>query len=263
MRNKVGTTGYVLKKYTSTNPVLLLLPHTVAHSPPKSYTKTLAHEKTTVPRTQILYSNNAQRAVRRPGQNDPTGHHAPGRHNDRDGHNDPRGHPTDGTGLDVRRVPHTMPVHGTADGHRHRWGKGPGDDNQWTGTPVPVPITQPRYVPAVASTGPVVRATATPTVYTGAPRYSNNMGQPTVTAENSRVFTPTVAQLAAHTIPVRTPTEKFKECGSPHQLAQGKRRRLMNPEPWMRFHPFVATLEHWRQLRVGHIQVRSHPRRDS
>ena len=32
---------------------------------------------------------------------------------------------------------------------------------------------------------------------------------------------------------------------SPHKLAQGKRRKLMEPAPWMRFHPFVATLEHW------------------
>ncbi len=27
--------------------------------------------------------------------------------------------------------------------------------------------------------------------------------------------------------------------------AQGKRKKLMEPAPWMRFHPFVATLEHW------------------
>jgi hypothetical protein len=32
---------------------------------------------------------------------------------------------------------------------------------------------------------------------------------------------------------------------SPRKLAQGKRRKLMEPAPWMRFHPFVATLEHW------------------
>ena len=32
---------------------------------------------------------------------------------------------------------------------------------------------------------------------------------------------------------------------SPHKLAQGKRRKLMEPAPWMRFHPFVATLEQW------------------
>lgn len=32
---------------------------------------------------------------------------------------------------------------------------------------------------------------------------------------------------------------------SPHKLAQGKRRKLMDPEVWMRFHPFVATLEQW------------------
>jgi hypothetical protein len=32
---------------------------------------------------------------------------------------------------------------------------------------------------------------------------------------------------------------------SPHKRAQGKRRKLMEPAPWMRFHPFVATLEHW------------------
>ena len=32
---------------------------------------------------------------------------------------------------------------------------------------------------------------------------------------------------------------------SPHKVAQGKRRKLMEPAPWMRFHPFVATLEHW------------------
>jgi hypothetical protein len=30
---------------------------------------------------------------------------------------------------------------------------------------------------------------------------------------------------------------------SPHKLAQGKRQKLMDPAPWMRFHPFVATLE--------------------
>ena len=30
---------------------------------------------------------------------------------------------------------------------------------------------------------------------------------------------------------------------SPHKLAQGKRRKLMDPKPWMRFHPFVETLE--------------------
>ena len=34
-------------------------------------------------------------------------------------------------------------------------------------------------------------------------------------------------------------------CASPHKTAQGKRRRLMNPEPWMCFHPFVATLAQW------------------
>ena len=33
--------------------------------------------------------------------------------------------------------------------------------------------------------------------------------------------------------------------GSPHKLAQGKRIKLMDPEPWMRFHPFTATLEQW------------------
>ena len=32
---------------------------------------------------------------------------------------------------------------------------------------------------------------------------------------------------------------------SPHKIAQGKRRKLMDPAPWMRFHPFVATLERW------------------
>ena len=33
---------------------------------------------------------------------------------------------------------------------------------------------------------------------------------------------------------------------SPHKLAQCKRRKLMEPAPWMRFHPaFVATLEQW------------------
>jgi hypothetical protein len=30
---------------------------------------------------------------------------------------------------------------------------------------------------------------------------------------------------------------------SPHKLAQGKRRKLMDPVPWMRFHSFAATLE--------------------
>jgi hypothetical protein len=32
---------------------------------------------------------------------------------------------------------------------------------------------------------------------------------------------------------------------SPHKAAQGKRRKLMDPAPWTRFHPFVATLERW------------------
>jgi hypothetical protein len=32
---------------------------------------------------------------------------------------------------------------------------------------------------------------------------------------------------------------------SPHKRAQGKRRKWMEPAPWMRFHPFVATLEQW------------------
>ncbi|KAI2511562.1 adenylate kinase [Fragilaria crotonensis] len=32
---------------------------------------------------------------------------------------------------------------------------------------------------------------------------------------------------------------------SPHKQAQGKRRKLMEPAPWMQFHPFVATLEQW------------------
>ena len=32
---------------------------------------------------------------------------------------------------------------------------------------------------------------------------------------------------------------------SPHRLAQGKRRKLMEPASWMWFHPFVATLERW------------------
>ena len=29
---------------------------------------------------------------------------------------------------------------------------------------------------------------------------------------------------------------------SPHKVAQGKQWKLMDPAPWMRFHPFVATL---------------------
>ena len=31
---------------------------------------------------------------------------------------------------------------------------------------------------------------------------------------------------------------------SPHQIAQGKRQKLMNPEPWMRFHPFLGFTYH-------------------
>ena len=175
MRNTVGTTGYVLKKYTSTNPILLPLPHAVAHLPPlpkKSDTKNLAHGSTTVPREQILYKNTVQRAVRRPGQNDPTGHNAPGGHNDRDGHNDPRGHPTDGTGTEVTRIPHTMPIHGTADVPRHRGGDGPGDGRRFTGPPVPVPISQPGQVPVSGSTGPVILATVTTPVQRGVVAYS-------------------------------------------------------------------------------------------
>ena len=36
-----------------------------------------------------------------------------------------------------------------------------------------------------------------------------------------------------------------QEHESPHKAAQGKRRKLMDPAPWTRFHPFVATLEKW------------------
>ena len=35
------------------------------------------------------------------------------------------------------------------------------------------------------------------------------------------------------------------ECGSPHKIAQGKRRKLMEPASWMRFHPFIETLRKW------------------
>jgi hypothetical protein len=42
------------------------------------------------------------------------------------------------------------------------------------------------------------------------------------------------------------PSRIFEPPGeSPHKIAQGKLRKLMSPEPWMQFHPFVATLEQW------------------
>ena len=44
---------------------------------------------------------------------------------------------------------------------------------------------------------------------------------------------------------ITLPSGSTTPIASPHKLAQGKRRKLIEPAPWMRFHPFVATLEQW------------------
>jgi hypothetical protein len=71
------------------------------------------------------------------------------------------------------------------------------------------------------------------------------MGQPT--DPTSQVTVPAATDGLGRYMPAeRAPEHNLPTaCGSPHQLAQGKRRRLMNPEPWMRFHPFISTLEQW------------------
>ena len=58
-----------------------------------------------------------------------------------------------------------------------------------------------------------------------------------------------VANLPAATVAAASssmsPSGPRAHPSAPRHMAQGKRRRLMDPEPWMRFHPFVATLEQW------------------
>ena len=129
-----------------------------------------------------------------------------------------------------------IPVHGTYDVERHRQGNGPygGGYRQAFG---PVPVTQPGRVPIRSTSAePTVRGRTVP--------HATNTGHHTVTAD-STMLTRTVAHVPAPTARARTAAGVHHECESPHQIAQGKRRRLMNPEPWMRFHPFVATLEQW------------------
>ena len=58
--------------------------------------------------------------------------------------------------------------------------------------------------------------------------------------QETRKRTRTVQSLDLGTLQTRN-----NPIASPHKLAQGKRRKLMNPSPWMRFHPFVETLEKW------------------
>jgi hypothetical protein len=217
MRKNLGTTGYIFKKYsTSANPVLLQQPRVLQHLPPpdSTTTKTLAHGSTTVPRGQILrrYTNTceipAQRARR---------------------HNDPRGHPISQRkpGTDITRNPGLqLLVHGTYDDERHRQDNRPYGDEHRQEVTVPVPVPPP---------GRARRAVA----------HASSSGHLPAVTDTSTVLPRTVAHIAAPTTSVQTAAAVHSECVSPHQIAQGKRRRLMNPEPWMRFHPFVATLEQW------------------
>jgi hypothetical protein len=48
MRNKVGTTGYTFRKYSSTDPASLPASHAVSHSPPQ-------HGTTTQPKTAVAH----------------------------------------------------------------------------------------------------------------------------------------------------------------------------------------------------------------
>ena len=71
------------------------------------------------------------------------------------------------------------------------------------------------------------------------------LGHPTISAASHKIANRTSAHnrssvLAAGPRPQPTITAMHAP-----QIAQGKRRKLMDPEPWMRFHPFVATLEAW------------------
>jgi len=57
--------------------------------------------------------------------------------------------------------------------------------------------------------------------------------------------TPARVAGGAHTECPTVTVEPTGGCESPHKIAQGKRRKLMNPQKWMKFHPFVSTLEQW------------------
>ena len=109
----------MLKRYTSTtNPVLLPLPYALLHSPPpkRTRTATLEHGSPTVPpedtarhRDTDVHHTVAYRAVHRSNANDPAGPRDPRSHYD-----PAAGHPT-------------LPVRGTDDVKRQRWGP------PWTG----------------------------------------------------------------------------------------------------------------------------------
>jgi hypothetical protein len=64
-----------------------------------------------------------------------------------------------------------------------------------------------------------------------------------VLAEKIAVYKTMSAELIAETL--WRASRSTIPVASPHKLSQGKRRKLMEPAPWMRFHPFVATLEQW------------------
>ncbi|KAI2506220.1 hypothetical protein MHU86_8255 [Fragilaria crotonensis] len=131
-------------------------------------------------------------------------------------------------------------------------------------------ITAP-YTVAVLAAASVRRVTA---ASSGVLQKSDTRQQsvdrpPTLPAHQCRTGTdPVTTDVTRHSRPARRPPDRpaefsfgaritaedpdlrpsriFEPPGeSPHKIAQGKLRKLMNPEPWMRFHPFVATLEQW------------------
>jgi hypothetical protein len=100
-----------------------------------------------------------------------------------------------------------------------------------TDRPVEFPIREPRIVQHTTILAPPV------------------IGHPTTTVRTipytSSVPAPNTTPATIRTGAVAPPAGVAAHHASPHKMAQGKRLKLMDPAPWMRFHPFFATLEQW------------------
>ena len=73
------------------------------------------------------------------------------------------------------------------------------------------------------------------------------LGHPTTPATVITITQPSGAHTTSEHASVAVAPRRNPTITAIHapQIAQGKRRKLMDPEPWIRFHPFVATLEAW------------------
>ena len=260
MRHKVGTTGVTFKKYTSKSPAPLPVPHELARpTPTQCRTQTqkhlarAPHASDTRPTGQLAQTtyqtkNNNARALHarttHPGeaQTHTTGpsHRAPLLTN------------TQTQVTRTRKLVHFdkhtkfTETRNTAFGYRDPRGNtaraplAPTRDTVYFGGVLPRAGTQHQMglptAPVATATAPLARAP---------PLRAHDMGQPT--DPTSQVTVPAATDGLGRYMPAeRAPEHNLPTaCGSPHQLAQGKRRRLMNPEPWMRFHPFISTLEQW------------------